>query len=177
MVHSLKVKQVQLLQTVGMWNKCGWRRLRLLSLHRTARRVCGGGGGQGSFCMRLSYSSGRRTAERGGRLISSRRNRLSSASLKEGVKEPVTLCPLENLNTPENMPVNSDNAAPQERFNRAGTTPLAVALMPGGFFSLPFSLSLSPVGSFSAAATLQRLRTQAGSNHPQRSLWPLVQWF
>lgn len=160
MVHRLKVKhlstsvvdwdfQVQLLQTVGMWNKCGWRRLRLLSLHRTARRVCGGG--QGSFCKRLSYSSGRRTAERGGRLISSRRNRLSSASLKEGVKEPVTLCPLENLNTPENMPVNSDNAATQELFNRAGTTPLAVALMPGGFLSLPFSLSLSPVGSFSAA--------------------------
>lgn len=71
----------------------------------------------------------RRGAERG-RLISSRRNRLSSASLQEGVKEPVTLCPLENLNTPENMPVAGHNAARQQ-FN---TTPLAVALMPGGFF-------------------------------------------
>lgn len=103
----------------------------------------------GSFCKRLSYSSDRRTAERG-RLISSQRNRLSSASLQEGVKEPVTLCPLENLNTPENMPVNSDNAAPQQWFNHAGTTPLLVALMPGGFF---FSLSLSPFSgvSFSAA--------------------------
>lgn len=56
----------------------------------------------------------RLTAERG-RLISCRRNRLSSACLEEGVKEPVTLCPPENLNMPENMPVNSNNAAPQQR--------------------------------------------------------------
>lgn len=108
----------------------------------------------GSFCK--SYPSDLRTAERG-RLISSRRNRLSSASLQEGVKEPVTLCPLENLNTPENMPANSDNAAPQQRLNRAGTTPLAAALMPGGFFFSP-SLSLSLFSGSVSAAVEQQLQ-------------------
>lgn len=134
-----------LLQTVGMRNKCRWRRLRLLSLHQTAGRLRASVG-QGGFARGAAIPPT-------GCLISSRRNRLSSASLQEGVKEPVTLCPLENLNTPENMPAAGDNPAPQ-RFN---TT------MPGGFFFSLSALAERIQSPASIASTLHWLKNDESS--------------
>lgn len=61
---------------------CWWQRMVLLSFYQTA----------GGVLSKPQHFCRQRSAERGG-LISCKRNRLSSACQKEGVKESVTLCP------------------------------------------------------------------------------------